>query len=294
MIVTDLDGTLLNREGKVSEENLQAIRDAMRKGIHVVVATGRSHAGATEILKEAGFRCPLIHLNGACIRTEEGSLIRTIELERDLARQLHQIFQEIGIYHEIYTERGIYANRDGINHLKVEMDLIQSANPTVQPELLKFVASKQFRTSRVRDAHFEDVLEHAETRIYKVLAFSMVEKKLREARQRAKSLQGLVVTSSAENNIEINHPDAQKGEAVSFYAEHVGIPLSEVMVIGDNYNDLSMMKVAGVPVAMGNAEEPIKRACRYVTKTNYENGVAHAIRTWALGDGIEASEPSGW
>jgi Cof subfamily protein (haloacid dehalogenase superfamily) len=199
-----------------------------------------------------------------------------------LARQLHQIFQEIGIYHEIYTERGIYANRDGVNHLKVEMDLIQSANPTVQPELLKFVASKQFRTSRVRDAHFEDVLEQAETRIYKVLAFSMVEDKLRKARQRAKSLEGLVVTSSAENNIEINHPDAQKGSAVSFYAEYVGIPLSEVMVIGDNYNDLSMMKVAGVSVAMGNAEEPIKRECRYVTKTNNEHGVAYAIRTWAL------------
>lgn len=86
-----------------------------------------------------------------------------------------------------------------------------------------------------------------------------MEEKLAEAREKAKSVAGVCVTSSNGQNIEINHPEAQKGIAVEFFARLHGIPMERVMVLGDQFNDLSMMKRAGVSVAMGNAEEEVKK-----------------------------------
>ena len=285
MIATDVDGTLLNDEGKISRENQKALRLAQEKGILVVIATGRSYQGAKEALEEADLELPLIHLNGACIRSEKGEILREISLDLDKVKKLHESFQEVGIYHELFTSDGIYCNRDGYHHLKGEVDRIRSGNPNIQPAMVNALARKQFRTTEVCDKYFEDVMEEAGSVIYKVLAFSMAEEKLSKARQKAESFDGVYVTSSTEHNIEVNHPEAQKGFAVEFFARQHGIPMDQVMVLGDQLNDLSMMQRAGISVAMGNADEEVKKVCRFVTRTNNEHGVAYAIQTWA---GIES------
>ncbi|WP_175413166.1 Cof-type HAD-IIB family hydrolase [Thermoactinomyces vulgaris] len=284
MIATDMDGTLLNHEGKISPENQKALRLAREKGILVVIATGRSYQGAVTVLEEAGLRLPLIHLNGACIRSEKGMILREISLDVNQVRKLHEAFRAAGIYHELYTSGGIYCNRDGFQNLKGELDRLQIDRSKVQ-DWIRDLAKKQFRTTEICDRYYEDVMEEAKSPVFKVLAFSLMEEKLAEAREKAKSVAGVCVTSSNGQNIEINHPEAQKGIAVEFFARLHGIPMERVMVLGDQFNDLSMMKRAGVSVAMGNADEEVKKACRYVTRTNDEHGVAYAIQTWA---GIEA------
>ena len=284
MIATDMDGTLLNDEGKISPENQKALRLAREKGILVVIATGRSYKGAKEALEEADLKLPLIHLNGACIRSEKGEILREISLDLDKVKKLHDAFQEVGIYHELFTSDGIHCNRDGYLHIKGEVDRIRSGNPNMQPGWVHALAEKQFRTTEICEKYFEDILEEAKSPVYKVLAFSMVEEKLSKARQKAEALDGVYVTSSTGHNIEINHPEAQKGAAVEYFARQHGIPMDQVMVLGDHLNDLSMMQQAGVSVAMGNADEEVKKVCRYVTRTNNEHGVAYAIQTWA---GIE-------
>ncbi|WP_148786300.1 HAD-IIB family hydrolase, partial [Enterococcus faecium] len=87
----------------------------------------------------------------------------------------------------------------------------------------------------------------------------------------------LAVTSSGQNNIEVNHKNAQKGIAVAHVAHERGISLEEVMTIGDNFNDVSMLQVAGVSFAMGNAEIEVKDYAKYTTDTNLESGVGKAI-----------------
>jgi len=87
----------------------------------------------------------------------------------------------------------------------------------------------------------------------------------------------LVVTSSGQNNIEINHRNAQKGIAVAHVAKDRMISLEEVMTIGDNLNDVSMLQLAGVSFAMGNGELEVKEAAKYLTDTNIESGVGKAI-----------------
>lgn len=281
LIATDMDGTLLNREGKISVPNRKALSLAQQRGILVVVATGRSYHGAMDLLREADLHFPLIYLNGACIRSEKDEWIKGITLDPDAVYRMHEAFQEIGIYHELYTEDGIYCNRDGYNHLKVEIDRIRSANPAIQPELARYVANEQYSTSRIIEKYYEDIAEDPNTSVYKVLAFSTIDEKLKQARQEMESISGIVVTSSAQNNIEINHPGAQKGLALQHLAQKYNIGMNQAMVIGDNFNDLSMMKRAGLSIAMGNAEEDVKTACQYVTRTNDEHGVAYAVSRWA-------------
>lgn len=87
----------------------------------------------------------------------------------------------------------------------------------------------------------------------------------------------LAVTSSGQNNIEVNHKNAQKGIAVAHVAHDRGIELDDVMAIGDNFNDVSMLQVAGVSFAMGNAEIEVKDYAKFVTDTNLESGVGKAI-----------------
>lgn len=87
----------------------------------------------------------------------------------------------------------------------------------------------------------------------------------------------LVVTSSGQNNIEINHRNAQKGIAVAHVAKERAIQLSDVMTIGDNLNDVSMIQLAGVSFAMGNGEIEVKEYAKYLTDTNIESGVGKAI-----------------
>jgi Cof subfamily protein (haloacid dehalogenase superfamily) len=283
LIVSDLDGTLLNQEGKVSEENKRALHLAQQQGVQVMIATGRPYRSAMEVVEEAGLQCPLIYLNGACIQTQNGERIQSIPLGREQVQKLHQRFKEIGIYHQAYTDQGLYASREGFDHLKVEIDRLKSTNPALDSDILKSATVDRLKQYCVAGEHVEDVLHKPDAVIYKMLAFSMVNDKLEQARARAEEIEGVVVTASAENNIEINHPEAQKGKAVALYAEKLGIPLDQVMVIGDNHNDLSMMRIAGVSVAMGNADEEVKRVCKYVTRPNSEHGVAYAIEKWVLG-----------
>ncbi len=287
LIAIDMDGTLLNRKGKISERNRKALRLAQQRGIMVVVATGRSYHGATDLLREADLRVPLIYLNGACIRSDKDEWMRGITLDSDAVYRMHKAFQEIGIYHELYTADGIYCNRDGYNHLKVEIDRIRSANPSIQPDLARYVANRHYRKTRIIEKYYEDIAENPDSSVYKVLAFSTIDEKLKQARQKLGAFRKIVVTSSSKSNIEVNHPDAQKGLALQYLAQKYGISMKQTMVIGDNFNDLSMMKLAGLSIAMGNAEEDVKKICQHVTRTNDEHGVAYAFSRWA---GIEEME----
>jgi 5-amino-6-(5-phospho-D-ribitylamino)uracil phosphatase len=109
---------------------------------------------------------------------------------------------------------------------------------------------------------------------YKVLIFSLNQERLQEAAAQFAGISGITVTSSHPNNIEINHEQATKGEALVKLAAHYGIVLKDTVVFGDSHNDLSMFAVAGCRVAMGNAASELKEVSDIVTVSHEEDGVA--------------------
>ncbi|MCF6136251.1 Cof-type HAD-IIB family hydrolase [Pseudalkalibacillus berkeleyi] len=280
LIAIDMDGTLVNNNTTINEENVQAIKQAQEVGIHVVVATGRAYNEAVNPIREAGLNLPIIAINGAQFRSTEGEIKNSITLSKETYYRVDELLDHYSMYYELYTNKGTYSN-DPQMAIDIIVDIIKSANPEVTEEHAHRLAEYRVNNGSIHSVdEYHSIVEDPEVEIYKLLSFSRNEKNRSNALNDFLTFNDLAVSRSAEANIEITHRDAQKGIAVKNYADELGIPMSEVMAIGDNYNDVSMFELAGYSVAMGNAEEDIKKLCSFTTKTNDESGVAHAIQTF--------------
>lgn len=277
LIATDLDGTLLNEEGKVSKENVQAIKKAIGLGIKFVVATGRSYHAASTPLQNVGISCPIICLNGANTYDLNKNMIRKVPMNMDICRKILSICQEADMYVEFFTNNGVFSvSREYF--MKVIIDIMKSANPDVSDEDIRKRAAQRFQDEEVRFIdHYDEVFSTPNMEIFKILSFSLQKEKIRSVYVKLVEETGMAITSSGDINLECNHPDAQKGIALEMLAKSMGIEMEDVMALGDNLNDKSMLERAGRGVAMGNANDEIKELCRYSTKTNNEHGVAFAI-----------------
>ncbi|WNB91390.1 Cof-type HAD-IIB family hydrolase [Bacillus sp. NEB1478] len=278
LIAIDMDGTLVNKQLKVTKENSKVISQAVKEGHHVVIATGRSYDEARHTLEDADLHLPLICVNGAEIRSQDWEILSSVPLKQTQYEDIKTILDEEDIYYELYTSKGTFTdNRE--KAYEVMKDIVLTSNPEATDDDVEKAALRRFRLGLVSVVgDFTKLLEQEGMEVYKFLAFSSKSEKLQQAFKRLKGLEALAVSSSADNNLEITNFEAQKGIALKRYAELKEIPLENTMAVGDNYNDVSMLEIAGFPVAMGNAVDEIKEIAAFVTKDNDQSGVAFAIQ----------------
>lgn len=277
-IATDMDGTLLNEKQEISEANKQAILDAQEQGIEVVVATGRSYEEARYVIEEAGISCDIVCANGAEVRNKQGEIIYQAGIESARAREIAAVLNETGIYFEIYTDEGTYTENYEMG-VELIVNIFTTANPGVSEEQVRQAARERFEKGHIKLVEDYGVLFSDDSQlVYKFLVFSFDEKQLQEANEKLSALTGIAISSSGKENIEVNSLEAQKGVALEKLLKDKGLSPQHAMAMGDNLNDLSMMKVVGRPVAMGNALDQIKDFCPFITATNKEDGVAKAIQ----------------
>ena len=154
-------------------------------------------------------------------------------------------------------------------------------HPDLTPEQFEAELEKLRKLFDAIDvSSLEEVLEDSTIKIYKVLTsnYEATDSLLEITSYVEQELPNLVVTSSFKTNIEVTHKDAQKGIALQYYADTLGISMDEVFAIGDNSNDVSMLKLAGYSVAMGNANREAMQTATYQTYDNKHGGVAKAIQ----------------
>jgi Cof subfamily protein (haloacid dehalogenase superfamily) len=276
-IATDMDGTLVTGAHIITKENKEAILAAQARGIEVVVATGRSYEEARFVLEEEGLKVPMILVNGAEIRTKEGTLIGENPIEKSEATEIARNLNELDIYFEIYTTKGTYTN-DREKGLALIVDIFLSINPGADRDFILEESKERFAEGNIHVVEdYDHVFRSEDHKILKFLVFSFDNEKIETASKVLKHFPNIVVSSSAKGNIEITHKQAQKGVALEQFVKERGISLSETMAIGDNFNDVSMLSRVGRSVAMGNAAEEVKAICHFVTATNEESGVGKAI-----------------
>lgn len=277
LIAIDLDGTLLNKHNEISRENIQAIKEAQKNGIEIVVATGRAHFDVQEIFKHTGIKTWIIGANGATIHKPNGQLFLSTPLDKDKAIEILQWLEQEKYYYEVFSDSAIFTPQNGRELLTIEMDRLISANPELNIEELKYAALKQYSQSGfVFISSYKELLETS-INIYNILVFSFDKEKLNKGWKRFKDCNDLTLVTSANYNFELEHIDASKGNALKTLAKELGIPLSQTIAIGDSMNDYSMISIAGKGIAMGNACEEIKNIANEVTLTNDEHGVAYVI-----------------
>lgn len=276
-IASDMDGTLLNKDQKVSKENKEAIERAQKEGVEVIIATGRSYQEARFALDEAEIKCPIICVNGAVVYTKEGTIAASNLLDKDTVKRVVDYLEKIGIYFEIYTNHGTYT-KDYENSIATIVDILLTANPDLDPLKVTEQAKQRMEVSNIQSVGtFDELFQKDGMECYKFLIFSIDFEKLGEIASFLKENTTLAVSSSGRENLEVTSKDAQKGIALEKYVKQRGGSMTEAMAIGDNFNDVSMFERVGRSVAMGNAPAEIKAICDFTTDTNDENGVANAI-----------------
>ena len=277
LIASDMDGTLLDSSMQISPENAAAIKHATEQGVEFIVATGRNRTEALPALEQVGIECAMVTLNGAQVFDKTGQSLFTVPIDAQTVTSILDLLDERDIYYEVATDQGLFSQSQ-----EQRIELFATHLGEVMPHLTHKMAIAMVASQlEILPIHYvknvrQRLAEGLE--VLKIICFHKEE--ARVLGPVAKELEGfgeLSITSSGANNIEINHRDAQKGIAVAHLAHEHNIPLEQIMTIGDNLNDISMIQMAGVSFAMGNAALEVKEYAKYVTDTNIEDGVGKAI-----------------
>ena len=280
MIVVDLDGTLLGSDGRVSERNLAAMKAAERAGVEVVVATGRRHGYAMRVLRELGLNeeSALISSNGTVTRTVGAKLLERTLLPTETALwlcghveefrdALVMTFDKMGADGE--DERGalVVERMDGL-HASIgrwmEVNEPYIARVTPLERALESEAPIQMMLCGTLER-----MRRAEARLLEHPGISAVGVNEQERTDVEVALHRTEYAERDLSILDILPAGCSKGSALLRLAKARGIAADEILAIGDNWNDISMLEVAGRAVLMGNAPKDLKASA--------------AERGWALG-----------
>ncbi|NEW62059.1 Cof-type HAD-IIB family hydrolase [Granulicatella sp. zg-ZJ] len=280
LIVSDMDGTLLDNTLNVTKENKDAILYTTKKGIPFVIATGRHLNEALPALKAADLHCPIISANGAAIYNEHQELIKVNAISPNNVLAVLEIAEKYDtLFIELMMLSGILSDQPKKREMMMKT-FISGRLHNGTPEEIELAVKeklKEFPVSYVSSLQ-QFIKEEKTDKVLKIFVCNTVQNEQLDAfRQDISQLSDVSITSSHPENIEINSLYAQKGIAVKDMARQMNISLEDVFAIGDNMNDYSMISVVGYGVAMGNAVPNLKKAARYVTDKNFESGVAKAI-----------------
>ena len=277
LIVSDMDGTLLNSNHQISKENLEAIRKAEEKGVHFAIATGRAYSDVKPLLDENNLKCECILSNGAEYRDKNGNILEEVAIEKDSARKIINMIKKDGLSVEIYTDDGFYTIDSEEDSLRETARRIQTFNPGTGFE--DALEQAKIHPHFVNLHYIDDVEEFlkSDVKIAKFVAFYEDEETTLKVKKTLGDIEGIAISSTFTRNIEINNEQAQKGLILSRVIEKLGLKKEEVIVLGDSYNDTSLFTEFPISFAMENAVPEIKQLAKYITDTNDNAGVAKAI-----------------
>jgi Cof subfamily protein (haloacid dehalogenase superfamily) len=268
LLALDLDGTLLNSREEISEQNLKAICEASQAGVKVIIATGRSITSARRYIHALRTGDPSITYNGAIIHNGD-SILRTLTIERD------SIYSTLSAIKELGQPALVYSN-DEKRYLDEPENLIDGFYEFSKLSGIENVFVPDLLSERWEDVIRISVFTDEETTV-------MLEYELgNRLGDRVKT----VKTYFPEWNFwifEVLNPLCSKPTALQFLCDHFEIDPKESLAVGDNHNDIEMLRWAGMGIAMRNSLPDVARQADFVTeRNNDEHGVAEVINRYIL------------
>lgn len=267
LLVLDIDGTIAGETNQIREPVKQAIKAAQAKKVQVAIATGRMYRSALRFHQDIGSQLPLIVYQGAWIQDPASQkILRHLPVSRKMALQLLDYFEQPEL-------RSLLSVHFYIN------DQLYVRQITKETEI--YAERSEIEPIPVGD--LRQVLDNEPT---KILALSdsteVIERLLGTLRQQYTPAE-LYLTTSVASFFEATNPWVNKGTAVRYLAEEIlGLQASNVMTVGDNFNDVEMLEYAGVGVAMGNAPAQVQAIASWVAPNVEEDGAAVAIEKFIL------------
>jgi len=275
LIAVDIDGTLLNPNRDISPRNYSALKTAIDRGIIVTLCTGRSHFMAQKVIGRLDFEFPLVLHNGAMIvNSRDGQLLKQWALSQETARKA------VAIMKGFELEPFAYDFYEGECRVAYE-----SINPSNRA-YVGYMSTKESILYQTPD--LAAYLGHSPTQLVAIDHKPIIEKAmafLKESLERAN-----VFTSGSLGGkywfLEVLDADASKSKSLEYLSKLHQIKQSEIIAIGDNFNDLDMIEYAGLGIAMDNAPDEVKAQADLVTDSNADDGVAKAVEKFVFGTSV--------
>ena len=268
LIAIDIDGTLLNEKKHIEKAQKKAIHEAIEAGIKIVLCTGRPLYGILPFYKELGLheldQEGYVILNNGCSvhKTKDWELIECSEITPDDMEHLYKFSEKYDINFTLVDE---------MQYFNI------GRKPTKE-----LIIDAQFVFSDITDITLEQA-KSGKYKIVKVMFLGDPEEMKKFQTEYEDTIKERYEGVLSQSYVyEVLPKGYNKGTGLKNLAEKLGIKQEEVMAIGDGNNDVEMLEYANYGVAMGNASELAKNAAKYTTDTNENDGVAKAIRKYAL------------
>ena len=269
MVALDLDGTTFNSAGDISAENVRALEEAASKGVHIVVSTGRSYASLPGHIKEVRGIEYAITSNGAHVNImETGKQIYSDFLEPSAVREIAVLKDRTGADIEVFIDGRAYVDQSYYDDVKENGCVYRNAEYVLwsRRPVPDVTALMLEHSGEIENVNF----------IYETL--EMLEK----ARPEVTAIGKATITSSFPNNLEVGGPHTSKKTALTWLLRELGISTDELMCCGDAPNDIAMVEMAGIGVAVANAWGGLKDHADYISDSNDDDGVAKAVDRFVL------------
>ena len=274
LIALDMDGTLFNSQGEISQKDIETLKKATEAGVAVAVATGRAYAELpVEMLYEAGIRYAITGNGSAVYRLPNKECIYSDCLDNEVVCTIINELKQLDIYYDIYVDGLVYCPKSVCHNIR-KMDMPESLHEHIErtrivvDDLEEYIRNcgKSVEKTTLNFAYLEDGTCLGKAESAAILdRYPQVE-----------------YLSGGFHNWEFTRAGVNKGTGLRFLAEKVGVPMELTMACGDSENDLSMLRVAQVAVAMENAKPTVKAEANFITLSNDESGVAHAIERFVF------------
>lgn len=255
LIAIDIDGTLLTNDKKLLEETKKDIKDAHDRGKVICICTGRGYPACKRYIDELDINIPLILYNGSRIRmSKDPKVLFNQVIDELVAKHVYEIINRNNGTCCFWKEDTLYFNKNDKyavyyeNLTKVKPNFISDIPNDLFKNINKFIW--------FGDSDFLEVVQ----------------------KEILKGVIGIDYFKSNTELLEIVPTNVNKGNTLKFLGESLNIKQEEIIAVGDEANDLSMILFAGLGVAMGNAKDIVKENADYITLSNEENGVGEVIK----------------
>ena len=287
LITIDLDGTLLNKYGEVTEYTKDVIKKTTEKGVLVVLASGRISESVLTIAKEIGANKYYISGNGSVLYDmQKDQIIYENYLNKEKVLEIIELCDKNSIYYNIYTENAVLAkslnyNVAFYNYENTKKSSDKKTDINIVDDMYNYIKNSNINK-------FLKITICDESKI----VFSSIIKKIKniediDVLEVSHMSQKKIKTGTKEVEVgyfytEVSSKNVDKWYAIEKVMQIENIKQEEVMALGDNNNDIVMIKNAGLGVAMGHSNNEVKKVADYITENNNEDGVAKAIEKYVL------------
>jgi Cof subfamily protein (haloacid dehalogenase superfamily) len=262
LIACDLDGTLLDNDHNVTEDNEKVIETLKEKEIPFIIATGRIYPSAAEFSKKLQLKTPIIACNGAVVKDPiKDEILFDYPVASEKMNALIDICHKYDIYYHLYSIDTVYAERN--ERLIKKYNEWKAADPD---------------KSLVKTAIIKDMKEVVANNVIYKLGLYVDEEGAEEALSEMMTIEGMTSCFSLSTLVDVFSVEASKGNAVRDLGKLYGIETEHIMALGDNENDISMLESAGLSIAMKDARDKVKMSATEIGESNENSGVAIAIK----------------